>query len=292
MAAETETATVARASVERELEAAEAPGSAIAAVFLVLAASLLLARVGARRPQRGLWVYGPVLQLGLWALGAWAVLSALVAAARSEGQLGWSLALAVLLGLAAVAGRRWLESALASAVLVLARRVVIGDAIEVAGIQGVVQGFGLSAVVLRRADGTEVAISSSDVLRGPIHKRTLEGGDAPCVITLPMPAGLEAAAVMEAARRAAVLSAFASARRRPEIRLTAPSDPGAGGLLLEVRGYVFDDRHRDDFRSDFLARLEEGLSQAREAARAGVGGAPRAAPIPGGQGAMPTSSHG
>jgi hypothetical protein len=234
--------------------------AALVALVLVIALGaglrIFARRVGHQRP----WV--PALELGWWTLGAALLLRlALVPwlpAARSLA----SAALLAVLAVSVWAGRELLAEALAAVALALAGRPRLGDAIVAAGHEGTVVAFGLTGVTLSVGEGREVTVPNRLLLLGPLERRASAGAEAPCLLSLPVPPGLPATRVLEVARQAALLSSFASAHRRPTVRLTA--DGEGRGLWLEVRGFAFDYPHRDDYLSDVLARLEEGLSHLRE----------------------------
>lgn len=224
-------------------------GSASAAL-LFLCALLFLAVV--RRVGRGATLRSWVrpAELIAWVLIAFSILF-LLGRALPETWQTWAL---VVLVVGIVGSIGLIRDVLAGMVLLLERRFHVGDSISVDGLSGEVLSWGLRAARLRATDGTLHDVPNTRLVSRTVTSLTGTGTDAVCEIHLTLPAGLDPSAALKKASSAAVLSVYASPRRRPEVFLHETTD---GVFHLRIRGYAFDALHREHYESDVLSRLTE-----------------------------------
>jgi small-conductance mechanosensitive channel len=161
-----------------------------------------------------------------------------------------------------VGGLSFLKNVLAGVALLLERRIEVGDMIQVDGISGEVEVWGLRSVRIRTIDGTVHDIPNEQLLSRPVTNFTDASADAACEIEIALSVGSDAFEAQEVARTAAAVSMYASPRRRPDVFLSQTIN---GEIRMRVRGYAFDAVHRDHFESDVRIRILEALGRSEAA---------------------------
>jgi len=217
------------------------------AVALGFVAVRVAAAVALRRWQR--WLL-PVAVLA-WGVAAWRVGLALLSAA-TLGELG---ARALLLLVVALAALPLLRDVLAGVGLTFEARHRVGDEVRIGEHEGRIIGFGLRSVILRERDGTEATVPNRVFAASEVVRLTLgdRGQDAPTMLEISVPPGLDLEQTRRRLLEAALLSPYAAPGRRPEVFAVADAQ---GGLRLRLHAFVFDRTHEERYRGDVLARAE------------------------------------
>ncbi|MCB9705239.1 MAG: mechanosensitive ion channel family protein [Myxococcales bacterium] len=223
------------------------------ATAAALALSAILRRLGRARALRSLHPALPALQVLIWGALVVRALTTLVAPLGGGPLVVAALALA----LAGLATTPLLRDVAAGLALASERRWGAGDDVRVAGIEGRVLAVGVRSLRLADGAGREHAIPYAAIQRRPVVALSRGSLDAPCEFTLHVPRDMDTARADAAARQAAILSPFASPRRRPEVRFEIAAD---GALALHLRGFVFDREHVERYRSDVSARLHAAFA--------------------------------
>lgn len=203
--------------------------------------------VALRRWQR--WLLP--LAILAWAVAAWRVGLALLSAA-SLGELG---ARALLLTILAVSALPLLRDLIAGVGLTFESRHRVGDEIRIGTHEGRIFAFGLRSVILRARDGTEATVPNRVFAASEVVRLTLgdRGQDAPTMLEISVPPGLDLEQTRRRLLEAALLSPYAAPGRRPEVFAVADAH---GGLRLRLHAFVFDRAHEERYRGDVLARAE------------------------------------
>lgn len=180
---------------------------------------------------------------------------------------------AALLALLFVASLAWWRSAVAAAILDLEGRVPVGAWCAVAWAGGRLEGRVLSRTFsttrLEDPRGLVHELPNHLFLDAAVTPRVRENDPVATELLVPIPAAVDPAAMLRAARELAALSPHASPRRRPEVYL----EPAEVGFTLRVRGWIARPELAEAFRSQLL--LELGSSELGAIARA-EGGSDRA----------------
>ena len=223
----------------------------IGVLIAVAVVTLIVRRISRANLAGNLRRWLPVVYTGVWGV---AVLAVTLIYARGLSST-WFLAIwLVFLGVA-FASVGWLRSVVSGVAISMEGRIKLGDSIRVNSATGEVIGFGVRAMRLRAADGSIHEIPNEKLVTESVTNLSGDGGDAAAELVVPIPAGVDAQAALEIARRIAILTPLASPRHRPEVFLEAGGVDGQR-FDIRVRGFAFDAAYRDHFRSDVVSRIQ------------------------------------
>src|SRR5690606_33049590 len=96
----------------------------------------------------------------------------------------------------------------AGLVIGLQRPFRTGDRIRVGDLEGEVIHIGVRATVLRSADGARVEIPNQQFVENVVTNSALQDIGAPVEVEIPLPEGVDIAAIKTLARRAALVSKY------------------------------------------------------------------------------------
>ena len=216
----------------------------LAVIGAVLAATLAVARVIDRRMARkdlapdAQTRYRVLRRSVITAVVAVGFLSALLLIPQvrvvAGGILASSAVLAVVLGLAA---QRTLGNFVAGLMIALTQPLRLGDTVEVAGIEGVVEEIGLTYTWLRTADNDRLAIPNEKLASDTIRNSTIRSTEKLAQVTVQVPLTTDLEPLVASLREGGdvVLVSALNGDATLTIRAWAPSDAAAEQLESEIR---------------------------------------------------------
>lgn len=246
-----------------ELDPGAAFGTLAAMVTLAVvtgAAIRAIERYGAERtrandPAEPEWV--PVARSALVVVAGFALVMILTVGATGGA---YAIVLPVIVILL-WAGRGIVADILGGLQLAVTRPFGVGEWIESQGHRGRVVAMGVSHVVLRAEDETEIHLPNHRLATGELVNVSRAMGDTPIEVELPLPRGIDASGARARATICAATSPYASLHKRPETFLTV--DPStADRVSVRVRGYVFDSDYSEVYESHIVEAWLEGLAGA------------------------------
>ena len=185
----------------------------------------------------------PVTRAFIWVVAV--VLVTAFALSRRPRQVALIVALPLALGIG-FGLRDYLANIIGGITLAMNRPFKLGDRIEIDGITGVVASIGLAQTRLTTSGGREVRLPNRRLIADGYRMSRTGYRDVAAEILLSPPAGMELAEAKKTAYTSAIVSRYASPRRRPEVFVETDADT----VQLRVRAYACDPAHLDTFRSE------------------------------------------
>jgi small-conductance mechanosensitive channel len=223
---------------------------------LILASAFILTRFF--RPIEG-WLRGkdhtaaqivleaiPLLMVFIWILAV-ALAGATVIRSTGDWQvLSWTLGVVVLL----ISLRHVLSQILAGALIVLQRRLKIGETIRVGEIRGTVERIGLQAILIKDPQGVIHNLPPMSLFTSIITHEDRPGA-RPIEMAVSVPMGIDPYRAARLVYEVAAMSPYADARVRPEVAISL--DDGYPTLMLRARATAL--QHERRFQSQVGVRI-------------------------------------
>lgn len=198
----------------------------------------------------------PVLNLVLWIVASWLVLTLLL----GESPLALIFVVVVTGLIIAAASFHFLQDLVGSFVIVFERPFKIGDRVEIGEREGEVIHIGLRSFQISGTDGSITVIPNSEVLRGSVTNTSQGAREGQVCVDISLPPGFDLNAAKRIASEAAFASPFTFLGRPIEVEIDQ-SDQVETTLVVRIKAYVFDAEYASRLRSDLIAMTRTGLEQ-------------------------------
>lgn len=171
-----------------------------------------------------------------------------------------------LITIIAATNYQWIRNATAGLALEFEDSLSVGDSIRVGELEGTIESFGVRAVRIRGLDGANHDVPNRKLIDESVSNLT-SGRDAPCEITVLVPAGIPIDRARNLGRTTALLSPLASPNLEPEV-FVETDEIGTSRPRLRIHAFAVKATHQDRYKSDVTRRLAKTF-QERSPGKAG-----------------------